>query len=225
MSIRNGNGEGCPGCAGAPLTRREMLKQAANGFGMLALSSLMADEAYAGIVPSAMPHFPSKVKNVILCFMPGGVSHMDTFDPKPKLAELDGKLSGDGRRTWKGCPWSFKRYGQSGMPVSELLPHIATCVDDLAVIRSMVSGFPLHPRGNILFHTGRNVGGHPSLGSWITYALGQRKQEPARVCAAAHRGYSPRRPGEFFQRLPAGHPPGPARQGRGQCHRQPGGLR
>jgi hypothetical protein len=153
-----------------------VLKQAANGFGMLALSSLMADEAYAGLVPTAMPHFPSKVKNVILCFMPGGVSHMDTFDPKPKLNELHGQLSGDGQRTWQGCPWSFKRYGQSGMPVSELLPHIATCVDDLAVVRSMVSGFPLHPRGNILFHTGRNVGGHPSLGSWITYALGSENK-------------------------------------------------
>ena len=178
MSMRKGNGEGCPGYAGAPLTRREVLKQAANGFGMLALSSLMADEAYAGLVPTptARPHFPSRVKNVILCFMPGGVSHMDTFDPKPKLNELHGQLSGDGQRTWQGCPWSFQRYGQSGMPVSELLPHIATCVDDLAVVRSMVSGFPLHPRGNILFHTGRNVGGHPSLGSWITYALGSENR-------------------------------------------------
>ena len=160
-----------------------------------------------------MPHFPSKVKNVILCFMPGGVSHMDTFDPKPKLNELHGQLSGDGQRTWQGCPWSFKRYGQSGMPVSELLPHIATCVDDLAVVRSMVSGFPLHPRGNILFHTGRNVGGHPSLGSWITYALGSENENlPGYVLL--HTGDIPPGPGEFLQRLPAGHPPGPARQGR-----------
>ena len=108
--------------------------------------------------------------------MPGGVSHMDTFDPKPKLNELHGQLSGDGIRTYQGCPWTFKKYGQAGMAVSELFPHIATCVDDLAVVRSMVSNFPLHPRGNILFHTGRNVGGYPSLGSWITYALGSENR-------------------------------------------------
>lgn len=176
MSIRHKKSRECPGCVGTPLTRREVLKQAANGFGMLALSTLMADEAYAGLVQATKPHFKPQVKNVILCFMPGGVSHMDTFDPKPKLAELNGKLSGDGQRTWLKCPWTFKRYGQAGIPVSELLPHIATCVDDLAIIRSMVSGFPLHPRGNILFHTGRNVGGHPSLGSWITYALGSENK-------------------------------------------------
>ena len=168
----------CPGFMGSPLSRREMLKQGANGFGLLALSSLMADKAYAGLVSSATPHFPPKIKNVILCYMPGGVSHMDTFDPKPKLDELHGKpsgpmwQSGDRPRTWLKCPWTFKRFGQAGISVSELLPHISTCVDDLAIVRSMVSGFPLHPRGNILFHTGRNVGGHPSLGSWITYALG-----------------------------------------------------
>ena len=101
---------------------------------------------------------------------------MDTFDPKPKLNELHGQLSGDGIRTYQGCPWTFKKYGQAGMAVSELFPHIATCVDDLAVVRSMVSNFPLHPRGNILFHTGRNVGGYPSLGSWITYALGSENR-------------------------------------------------
>ena len=129
-----------------------------------------------GLVPTPPTHFRPKVKNVILCFMPGGVSHMDTFDPKPKLNELHGQLSGDGIRTYQGCPWTFKKYGQAGMAVSELFPHIATCVDDLAVVRSMVSNFPLHPRGNILFHTGRNVGGYPSLGSWITYALGSENR-------------------------------------------------
>ena len=99
----------CPGFMGSPLSRREMLKQGANGFGLLALSSLMADKAYAGLVSSATPHFPPKIKNVILCYMPGGVSHMDTFDPKPKLDELHGKpsgpmwQSGDRPRTWLKC--------------------------------------------------------------------------------------------------------------------------
>jgi len=212
MSIIYEKSRECPGCVGAPLTRREVLKQAANGFGMLALSTLMADEAYAGLVQATKPHFKPQVKNVILCFMPGGVSHMDTFDPKPKLAELNGKLSGDGQRTWLKCPWTFNRYGQAGIPVSELLPHIATCVDDLAIIRSMVSGFPLHPRGNILFHTGRNVGGHPSLGSWITYALGsENKNLPGYVLL--HTGDIPPGGLENFSNgfLPATHQALPVR--------------
>ena len=176
MTQRNKEQGVCPGCLGAPLTRRRMLSLSANGFGLTALSALMAEDAYAGLVPTPPTHFQPKVKNVILCFMPGGVSHMDTFDPKPKLNELHGQLSGDGIRTYQGCPWTFKKYGKAGIAVSELFPHIATLVDDLAIVRSMVSNFPLHPRGNILFHTGRNVGGYPSLGSWITYALGSENK-------------------------------------------------
>ena len=176
MTQRNKEQGVCPGCLGAPLTRRRMLSLSANGFGLTALSALMAEDAYAGLIPAPPTHFQPKVKNVILCFMPGGVSHMDTFDPKPKLNELHGQLSGDGIRTYQGCPWTFKKYGKAGIAVSELFPHIATLVDDLAIVRSMVSNFPLHPRGNILFHTGRNVGGYPSLGSWITYALGSENK-------------------------------------------------
>ena len=176
MTQRIKEQDGCPGCIGTPLSRRRMLSLSANGFGLTALSALMAEDAYAGLVPTPPTHFQPKVKNVILCFMPGGVSHMDTFDPKPKLNELHGQLSGDGIRTYQGCPWTFKKYGKAGIAVSELFPHIATCVDDLAIVRSMVSNFPLHPRGNILFHTGRNVGGYPSLGSWITYALGSENK-------------------------------------------------
>ncbi len=101
---------------------------------------------------------------------------MDTFDPKPKLAELDGKPAEKEKRKWLKCPWSFKQHGQAGIWISELFPHLATCADELAIIRSMKSGFPLHPRGNVLFHTGRNVGGHPSMGSWITYALGSENK-------------------------------------------------
>ncbi len=161
------------------VSRREILKQASNGFGMLALSSLMADRAYAGL--AGAPHFPAKVKNVIFCFMPGGVSHIDTFDPKPKLDELDGKkfegfyqvgAKQETNRKWMKSPWKFARHGQSGAWVSELFPQVAKCVDDIAIVRSMVSGFPLHPRANLLMHTGRNAGGYPSVGSWVNYALG-----------------------------------------------------
>ena len=114
--------------------------------------------------------------------MPGGVSHMESFDPKPKLAELDGKhaklenyVAGPDRK-WLRCLWEFKQYGQCGAPVSELFPHTATCVDDLAIIRSMKSEFPLHARGNVFLHTGRNIGGFPSLGSWVTYGLGSENK-------------------------------------------------
>ena len=158
----------------ASVSRRELLSTAANGFGMLALSALMADRSYAGLAGAVGPHFKPRAKNVILLFMPGGVSHMDSFDPKPKLAELDGKQAvlesyvAGPKRKWLKSPWKFGRYGQSGLAVSELFPHTAGVVDDLTVVRSMVSEFPLHARANVFFHTGRNFGGFPSLGSWVT---------------------------------------------------------
>ena len=160
------------------ISRRELLTTAANGFGLLALSALMADRSYAGLSGVTGSHFRPRAKNVILLFMPGGVSHMDSFDPKPKLTELDGKpaklesyVAGPNRK-WLKSPWKFGTYGQSGLSVSELFPHITEVVDDLTVVRSMVSEFPLHARANVFFHTGRNFGGFPSLGSWVTYGLG-----------------------------------------------------
>ena len=117
--------------------------------------------------------------------MPGGASHVDTFDPKPKLTELDGKpfdgfyqvgAKKETNRKWVKSPWQFKQHGQSGIWVSDLFPNVAGCVDDITVIRSMVSGFPLHPRANLLMHTGRNTGGFPSLGSWVNYALGSENK-------------------------------------------------
>ncbi|MEP6539636.1 MAG: DUF1501 domain-containing protein [Bryobacteraceae bacterium] len=168
----------CPGFANRPYSRRDLLRTASNGFGLLALQALMSDPSYAGPSAPRGPDFPPKAKNVILLFMPGGVSHMDSFDPKPKLADLDGKpakldsyVAGPTRK-WLKSPWKFQTYGQIGLPVSELFPHITSVVDDLTVVRSMVSEFPLHARANVFFHTGRNFGGFPSLGSWVTYGLG-----------------------------------------------------
>lgn len=153
------------------MTRRDALRLASNGFGYLAFSGL-----------AAKPHHPARAKNVIFLFMPGGVSHMESFDPKPKLAELDGKpaklnnyVAGP-KRKWLRCLWNFKQYGQCGAPVSELFPHTAKWVDELAIVRSMKSEFPLHARGNVFLHTGRNIGGYPSLGSWMTYGLGSVNQ-------------------------------------------------
>jgi hypothetical protein len=158
-------------------SRRAALQLASNGFGYLAFSAL------AGAAPKpAGPHFTPKARNIIFLFMPGGVSHMESFDPKPKLAELDGKpakldnyVAGP-RRKWLRCLWNFRQYGQCGAPVSDLFPHIATMVDDLAIVRSMKSEFPLHARGNIFLHTGKNFGGFPSMGSWVTYGLGSENR-------------------------------------------------
>jgi len=168
--MTSGHG-GCPGRMTGS-SRREFLQHASNGFGWMALSSLMAGKAFAG----SGRHFEGRARNVILLFMPGGVSHMDTFDPKPRLAAMDGQLSGKAKRKWLGTPWSFKNYGPAGLPVSQLFPHTAGVAGELCVIRSMTSQFPLHARGNIFLHTGRNIGGFPSLGSWITYGLGSENQ-------------------------------------------------
>src|ERR1700676_3091281 len=121
----------CPGRLPLPLTRREMLASTANGFGLMAFSGLFAKSGSAASVPSSnllpQPHYSPKVKNVIFCFMDGGVSHVDSFDPKPKLTELDGRPftastnpTTTGNRLWLKSPWRFQRHGQSGMPVSAL---------------------------------------------------------------------------------------------------------
>jgi hypothetical protein len=160
------------------MNRRVMLQSSAHGFGWVALCGMLANEARGdGDLPR--PHFRPRAKNVIFCFMDGGVSHVDSFDPKPKLDALDGQPFLDsrnptarGNRRWLKSPWRFRRYGQSGLPVSDLFPHIASCADDLAVIRSMKADLPLHSTGVLFLHTGANNAGRPSLGSWVGYGLG-----------------------------------------------------
>src|SRR5262245_15904423 len=167
-----------------PLTRRQMLRQCANGFGAVALSALLADRAFAGerrdpLAPRPT-HFPAKAKNVIFLFMDGGPSQMDTFDPKPRLAKEHGqpiKMKVEPTQfnnvgAVLQSPWKFRQYGQSGIPVSDLFPHVATCVDELCVIRSMVSNFSEHTNANYFLHSGHGQQGRPSMGSWITYGLG-----------------------------------------------------
>src|SRR5438552_7151918 len=145
-------------------TRRQMLTTSANGFGLLALSGLLAEEAGATPTVDSVRssfHFAPKVKHVIFCFMDGGVSHVDSFDPKPKLAEMDGKVY-QANRKWLRTPWKFQQHGRCGLPVSELFPHIASVADDIAVVRSMKSDLPLHSTGVLLLHTGLNNAGRPS---------------------------------------------------------------
>ena len=175
----------CPGRIAAPMSRRAMLSASANGFGMLALSGLFGQTARAASTSAGSapgPHFAPKVKNVIFCFMDGGVSHVDSFDPKPKLSEVDGQAAesknptANANRKWLKSPWEFKQHGQCGMPVSSLFPHIAGCADDLAVIRSMKADLPIHSTGVLRLHTGSNNAGKPSLGAWTTYGLGTESQ-------------------------------------------------
>jgi hypothetical protein len=145
----------------------------------------MADSAYAGLVPEAAargPHHPPRARNIIFLFMDGGPSQVDTFDPKPALARHQGQPIGPAAvskrsqsnptRVWFPSPWPFARHGQSGLWISELLPHIATCADRLCVVRSMVGELPLHGQQNLLLHTGRVIGQAPSLGAWVSYGLG-----------------------------------------------------
>lgn len=109
--------------------------------------------------------------------MDGGVSHVDTFDPKPALDRYVGQpWSMDPTRKWQRSPWNFARHGQNGAWVSELFPHIATCVDDMAIIRSMKADLPIHSTGVLYLHTGHNLAGRPSLGSWMNYGLGSENE-------------------------------------------------
>lgn len=166
--------------------RREMLANASNGFGLLALAGLMAESNGAESSSRSVPSSVAKARHVILCFMDGGPSHVDTFDYKPELAKQQGKPIGDSQvsrlsqssagRVWFGSPWKFAPRGQSGLWVSDLLPHAARIADELCVVRSLVGKQPLHGQQNLLLHTGRVTGLAPSFGSWVTYGLGSENQ-------------------------------------------------
>jgi hypothetical protein len=157
-----------------------MLAQCSTGFGALALAGLQP-EAFAA---SHLTHHVPKAKHVIFCYMSGGVSHVDSFDPKPRLREEHGKpMPMPIERTQFnengnifGSPFEFKQHGESGIPVSDLFPHIASCVDDLAVIRSMTSTVNEHAQANYFFHTGFPSMGHPSAGAWASYGLGSENE-------------------------------------------------
>lgn len=181
------------------ITRRELLSKCSTGFGALALMGLMGSVPFGCTTrktietlvqqnPSfLLPDYRPKVKNIIFLYMDGGVSQVDSFDPKPRLAQENGE---DPYKKFKvdatqfnnigrilKSPWEFKQYGESGMPVSSLFPNIATCVDDIALVRSMVSDFPEHTNANYFLHTGIGIQGRPSMGSWINYGLGSDNQD------------------------------------------------
>jgi len=175
------------------IDRRHALRRFASGFGMIGLAGLLADDArgdVAGIdvadplAPRA-PMYPAKAKRVIFLFMAGGPSHVDTFDPKPRLGRDDGKPLPFGKphleRTRTGnllaSPFKFQKHGESGIEVSELLPRIAAKVDDICVIRSMVADNINHNGACLQMNTGEQTFSRPSLGSWLTYGLGSENRD------------------------------------------------
>jgi hypothetical protein len=193
--------------AGLPLSRRQWLSRSGTGMGMLALAGLMdqadmlgqsAQAATSSVNPMAVraPHFTPRAKHVIHLFMNGGPSHVDTFDPKPALTKYAGKeLPMDNLRTERktgaafASPFKFKRYGQSGIEVSELFPHVGECIDDIAVIRSMRANVPNHEPSLMLMNCGTTQQVRPSMGSWVTYGLGTENQNLPGFIAMCPDGY------------------------------------
>ena len=171
-----------------PMSRREMLGRCATGFGAVALSSLLADPAY-GKAKSPFaprkPHHDAKAKSVIFLYMDGGVSQVDSFDYKPRLEKDNGKpfsakinpTQFDNIGKTLKSPWNFKQYGQSGLNVSDLFPHVGEMADELCVVRSMTSKFSEHNSANFFLHTGFGVQGRPSMGAWMSYGLGSEASD------------------------------------------------
>ena len=165
-----------------PQTRREWLRNSRLGFGMVALTGMLSDVANADSSRSEfrIPHFAPKAKRVVMLFMDGGVSQVDSFDPKPRLTAEHGQpfkmkietTQFENNGSTFGSPFTFKQYGDSGIPVSNMFPHIAQHVDDLCVIRSMQSPFAEHAQACYMLHTGHQLQGRPSMGAWVSYGLG-----------------------------------------------------
>lgn len=173
------------------LSRRELLRESSIGFGSLALYGLLAGEGQAANTRKSSnplspkdPMFKPRAKRVIFVFLHGGPSQIDTFDPKPLLVRDHGKplpfakpriVSSETGNLLKS-PWEFKRYGKSGIEVSDLFPHVGSCVDDLCFIHSMYGSNSRHGGALLELHTGSDTFVRPSMGSWVTYGLGTENQ-------------------------------------------------
>src|SRR5437762_818024 len=173
-------------------TRREFLWEAGAGFTGVALTALLSQDGFFAAEPTTptmtanplaprQPHFTPKAKNVIFLFMYGGPSQVDTFDYKPALYGLDGQTipvrthgRGGHRNQGRvvGPKWRFKQYGQCGKYVSDLFPHLGTCVDDIAFLHSMIADSPIHGSAMLQMNTGKIPSGSPCPGSWVNYGLG-----------------------------------------------------
>lgn len=171
----------------AQLSRRALFQNVSTGIGAAALGSLLAGDLPAGL-KSAPTQVPSKAKNVIFLHFVGAPSHLDLFDPKPELARLSGQLMPDD--LWEGLrlafireqphllgsPYKFIKHGESGLELSELLPHLGTVADELCVVRSLHTEHFNHAPAQLFFQTGFGRFGRPSFGSWVNYGLGSENQ-------------------------------------------------
>lgn len=168
----------CLSAVNTPLQRREFLGAAALGFGDVAFRSLLASDG------AQRPQFPARAKRVIFLFMKGGPSHLDTFDPKPLLDRDHGKpppfelprVTFAKQGNLLKSPWQFRQYGESGLPVSDLFPNVAQCVDDLCILRGVHGTNPAHGGAMLKLHTGSDTFVRPSMGSWIVYGLGSENR-------------------------------------------------
>jgi uncharacterized protein (DUF1501 family) len=178
------------------LTRRDLFRSLNASVAGLALGSLLgaAPAARYDVLPK-QPHFAPRARRVLMLFQNGGPSQMDLFDPKPELKKRHGEKPGDGfintvdikkTGTWMGSPFEFKRHGQSGMELSELLPGLAKHADDITMIRSMVSEHSNHEQAIWYFNTGLTTPGRPAMGSWVTYGLGTENQNLPAFAAIMH---------------------------------------
>src|SRR5215831_16066572 len=165
------------------MTRRDALRFVGSGFGMVGLAGVLHGEATRGPLAPKVPHFPAKGKNVIFLFLNGGISQVDTFDPKPMLTKHDNEpMPGPKIKTDRASgnlmrsPFSFKKCGQSGLEVSDIFPKVGEVIDDFCVIRSTYTDIGNHPAGLHMMNCGQTQLGRPSMGSWITYGLGTENQ-------------------------------------------------
>lgn len=189
------------------LSRRELIFRAGAGFSGLALASLLDQDGLLAAEPGQQKrvnplapkesHFKTQAKSVIFLFMYGGVSHVDTFDPKPELTRNHGKPMNKGKvdvffgnpGNLMASPYKFKKHGQSGIEVSELYPHLAQKVDDLCMVRSVYSTSNNHSPAIFQMNSGNMRPGNPSLGSWVTYGLGSENENlPAYIVMYDWRG-------------------------------------
>jgi hypothetical protein len=191
-----------------PLSRRTFLSAAGVGLGSVALDALLARDLraadrYRGL--DGLPHHAPRAKRVIFLYMSGGPSHLETFDYKPELDKLDGQpmpesftknqpiaqLQGAKLKV-QGHLTKFKQHGQSGQWVSDFLPHHAKLVDDIAIVRSMVTDQINHDPAHTMMNTGTAISGRPSMGSWVTYGLGSESDDlPGFVVMTSFAGRNP----------------------------------
>jgi hypothetical protein len=178
------------------LSRREVLRRIGGGFGAVGLASVFADAGWLAAAPAATaratnplaprpPHFPARAKRLIFLFMNGGPSHVDTFDPKPGLVTHAGEAVPDSWQAASGrrnngklmpSPFHIRRYGHSGIAATDIYPEIGGCIDDICVLRSMYTDNPNHEPGLLMMNSGNMQPIRPSMGAWLTYALGSDNQ-------------------------------------------------